>query len=196
MGMTIFWRTQNAREEDCEQCMNNNLRWWYPSATQTIRLRPKLSSQNKTQPNTSKCSQWTGVSAFEQGLLQPWVGMDWKCMGWPFWGLRVVDIFFMPAQDNEVEQLPASPRCRPEPGWGERHMPSTPMGYPSLSKDQGISLTCRILKNAQMTNKDPTQQNKRNIKGEKEQKIHLIGFSTNICIYTHCIKGPKQNHLY
>lgn len=90
--------------------------------------------------------------------------------------------------------------CRPESGWGEMLMPSTPVGPPSFSKDQSISLTCRILKNVKMTNKDPpythTQQNKGNMKGEQGQKIHLIGFSTNICIYTHCIKGPKQNHLY
>lgn len=34
-------------------------------------------------------------------------------------------------------------------------MPSTPVGPPSFSKDQSISLTCRILKNVKMTNKDP-----------------------------------------
>lgn len=64
----------------------------------------------------------------------------------------------MPAQDNEAERLLASPGFRPEPGWGERLMPSTPVGPPSFFfflKDQGISLTCRILKNVKMTNKDP-----------------------------------------
>lgn len=45
--------------------------------------------------------------------------------------------------------------CRPESGWGEMLMPSTPVGPPSFSKDQSISLTCRILKNVKMTNKDP-----------------------------------------
>lgn len=59
-----------------------------------------------------------------------------------------MDKCFMPAEDDEVEKLLESPSFRPKVGGRgmKRLMPSTPVGYSSFAKDQGVSLTYRILK--------------------------------------------------